>query len=142
MIRRLWGRGVQHVAASDHTSMSLNSQYNRIETASISHQHRNNTTFQQDITSASHQYHIGITRVTKISHRYHNCITPVSYRYHMLSHRHRTGISSSIYHRYQTFITPQSHRYHIGITSISHRYNIGITSVSCRYRIEITSLSH
>ena len=129
VIRRLWGRGVQHVAASDHTSMSLNSLCNHIETVSVSHRHRSNTTFHIDITYVSHQYHIGITTVTTISHRYNNCITPASHRYHMLSHRHHTGISSSIYHRYQKRITPESHRYHIGITSISHRYNIGITSV-------------
>ena len=119
VIRRLWGWGVQHVAASDHTSMSLNSLCNHIETASVSHRHRSNTTFHIDITSVSHQYHIGSTTVTTISHRYHNCITPVSHVITSASHRYRIIGISSVSRTYRTGI--------IDIASASRRYHIVIT---------------
>ena len=118
VIRRLWGWGVRHVAASDHTSMSLNSLCNHIETASVSHRHRSNTTFHIDITYVSHQYHIGNNDITSVPQLYHTGITSISHVITSASHLYLIIDISSV-----------SQTYHTGITSISHRHHIDITSV-------------
>ena len=117
------------------SDLTSNSQCYHIETASVSHQHRNNTTFHIDIKSVSHRYRNSNTDITSVSQLYHTGITSILHRYHI-------DITSVSHHRYRIGITTVSHRKHIDITSISHRYHIGITSVSYRYRIEITSISH